>query len=151
MFLIPGLPSNPKLFTDDTSFSPVPCYRYTSANELNNDLLKIRNSTYQWKMQASTQAQEVIFSRNIKKPNHPALTFNNNQRNQTPYYRHLAVFLDDKLNFFVRKQVLSKFIKGTLSGLRQFLATENPLKMMENLFYFFLKALFLLKIFKFLS
>ena len=32
-------------------------------------------------------------------------------------------------------------IKGTLSGLRQFLATENPLKMMKNAFYFTSKAL----------
>ena len=32
-------------------------------------------------------------------------------------------------------------IKGPLSGLRQFLTIENPLKMMENAFYFMLKAL----------
>ena len=41
--------------------------------------------------------------------------------------------------------------KGALSGLRQFLATESPQKMMKNAFYFTLKALFVLKIFKFLS
>ena len=33
----------------------------------------------------------------------------------------------------------------------QFLTTESPLKMMKNVFYFTLKALFVLKIFKFLS
>ena len=38
-----------------------------------------------------------------------------------------------------------------LSGLRQFLATESPLKMMKNAFHFTLKALFVLKIIKFLS
>ena len=42
-------------------------------------------------------------------------------------------------------------LKGALSGLRQFLATECPLKMIKNAFYFTLKALFVLKIFKFLS
>ena len=42
-------------------------------------------------------------------------------------------------------------VKGALSGLRQFLATESPLKMMKNAFYFILKALSVLKIFKFLS
>ena len=42
-------------------------------------------------------------------------------------------------------------IKVALSGLRQLLATESPLKMMGNAFYFTLKALFFLKIFKFLS
>ena len=41
--------------------------------------------------------------------------------------------------------------KGALSDLRQFLATESPLKMMENAFYFTLNTFFLLKIFKFLS
>ena len=39
-------------------------------------------------------------------------------------------------------------IKGTLSGLRQFLAIETPLKTMKNAFYFTSKALFVLKIFK---
>ena len=42
-------------------------------------------------------------------------------------------------------------ITGALSGPRQFLATETPLKMMRNAFYFTSKALFFLKIFKFLS
>ena len=42
-------------------------------------------------------------------------------------------------------------VKGALSGLIQFLATESPLKMMKNTFAFTLKALFVLKIFKFLS
>ena len=40
--------------------------------------------------------------------------------------------------------------KGSLSGLGQFWATESPLKMIKNAFYFTLKALFVLKIFKFL-
>ena len=42
-------------------------------------------------------------------------------------------------------------MKGTLSGLRKLSATENPLKLIKNYFYFTLKALFILKIFKFLS
>ena len=41
--------------------------------------------------------------------------------------------------------------KGPLSGLRQFSATESPLKMMKNAFYVTSKALFVLKMFKFLS
>ena len=42
-------------------------------------------------------------------------------------------------------------IKSALYGLRKFMATESTLKMMKNVFYFTLKALFVLKIFKFLS
>ena len=41
--------------------------------------------------------------------------------------------------------------KGALYGLRELLASERPLKKMKNAFYFTLKALFLFKIFKFLS
>ena len=36
-------------------------------------------------------------------------------------------------------------LQGALSGLRQFLANESPLKMMKNAFYFILKAPFTLK------
>ena len=42
-------------------------------------------------------------------------------------------------------------IKRALSGLRQFLVTQGPSKMMKNAFYFSLKALFVIKIFKLLS
>ena len=42
-------------------------------------------------------------------------------------------------------------VKGTILGLRQFLATEYPLRMIKNPFYFTSTALFFLKIFKFLS
>ena len=45
----------------------------------------------------------------------------------------------------------SEILKGTLSGLRQFLATEIPLKLMKNTFYFTSEALFVLNIFNFLS
>ena len=42
-------------------------------------------------------------------------------------------------------------LKSGLSGLRQVFATGSPLKMMKIFFYFILKALFVLQIFKFLS
>ena len=47
--------------------------------------------------------------------------------------------------------LLDNDVKGALSGLRQFLANESPLKMIKNTFYFPLKDLSILKIFKFLS
>ena len=42
-------------------------------------------------------------------------------------------------------------IEDAFSGLRQFLTTESPLKVMKSAFYFIFKTLFVLKIFKFLS
>ena len=41
--------------------------------------------------------------------------------------------------------------KGALSGLREYLTNENPLKIIKNAFDFTLKALSVLKLFKFLS
>ena len=46
----------------------------------------------------------------------------------------------------IKKHILSHniyvvFLKGALSGLRQFLANESLLKLMKNTFYFTLKAL----------
>ena len=46
---------------------------------------------------------------------------------------------------------LFAYFKDALSGLRQFLAIESSLKVMKNPFYFSSKALFVLKVFKFLS
>ena len=67
-------------------------------------------------------------------------------------------FLDSKGTLSVKflsiediKHAHADELKGTLKGLRQFLITESPLKMMKNAFYFTLKAPFVLKVFKFLS
>ena len=49
------------------------------------------------------------------------------------------------------KEVEFHSIKDVLSSLRKVLATESPLKMMKKVFYFTLKALLPLKIFKLLS
>ena len=49
------------------------------------------------------------------------------------------------------QDVLLYLFKGALLGLSRFLATESPLRMIKIAFYFATKALFVLKIFKFLS
>ena len=68
---------------------------------------------------------------------------------QLPYYSN---FLIIKISEIKKSELIDKYwhLKGTLSGLRHFLATEGPLKMMKNAFYLILKNLFPLKIFKFL-
>ena len=52
---------------------------------------------------------------------------------------------------FEPEQYSYVILKGTISGMRQFLAIESPLKMTKNTFYFTSKALSVLKILKFLS
>ena len=62
-------------------------------------------------------------------------------------------------HFFLRSIISTKKLsaegklwhKDALSSLRQFLANESPLKLMKNAFHLTLKALLVLKIFKFLS
>ena len=53
--------------------------------------------------------------------------------------------------FFSLSGIGTRRVKGALLGLRQFLATESSLKLMKNAFYYTSKALFVLKISKFLS
>ena len=59
------LTANVKLFADDTSLFSIVCNTNTSTTNLNNDLNKIKNWAFQWKMNfnpdPSIQALEVIF------------------------------------------------------------------------------------------
>ena len=81
------LSSSAKLFVDDTSLFSVVFNVDASAKELNDDLAKAQDWALQWKMSfnpdISKRAQEVIFSRKLKKTPHPPLTFNSNQVNKT--------------------------------------------------------------------
>ena len=69
-----------------------------SGEELNEDLNKINNWAFQWKMNFNTdpskQAQEVLFSRKLQKVLHPNLFFNNSDVSQTNSQKHLGVVLD---------------------------------------------------------
>ena len=98
-----GPKSNPKLFADDTSFRSVIHDANSSQIDLNEDLHKINNWAYQWKMNfnpdSSKKAQEVIFSRKVNNVLHPSLTFNNVDVGQIRSQKHLGMFLNFKLNF----------------------------------------------------
>ena len=65
---------------------------------------------------------------------------------------HICIFL---LYLYLREQrgsehalVNTNMLKGALSDLKQFLVTGSPLKFMKNAFYFTLKALFVVMMFK---
>ena len=70
-----NLITNPKLFADDTSLFSIVHDPNATANDLNNDLAKINDWAYQWKMNFNPdpfkQAQEVLFSKKVKSQNHP--------------------------------------------------------------------------------
>ena len=71
------LPTNAKLFANDTFLFSLVRDINTSAAHLNNDLMKISNWALQWKMSfnpdPSKQAQEVIFSHKLQKISHPSI------------------------------------------------------------------------------
>ena len=90
-----------KLFTGYTSlFSIANCVN-TPTSILNNDLLKIQDWAYQWKMSfnpdRTKQAQEIIFSREKNVTTHPPLFFNNSEITLSSNQKHPGLTLDRKL------------------------------------------------------
>ena len=118
-----GLSFNAKLFADDTSLFSVTHGINTSANELSNDLAKINNSAFQWKMNfnpdTSKQAQEIIFSRKSKKISHPPLFSNNIQAAQSSSQKHLGIIFDEQLTFCEHLKILTSKINKTIALLRK--------------------------------
>ena len=95
--------SNPNLFADDTSLFSVVQNVDASNIDLNNDLKKIGEWAFQWRMNfnrdPTKQAQKRIFSLKVQMTNHPSFLFNENVVPQATLQKHLGVFLDNKLNF----------------------------------------------------
>ena len=101
--LTDGISSIAKLFTDDKSLFSVAQNKNNSASQLNNDLDKVSDWAYTWKMSfnpdPSKQAQEVIFSRKCTKDDHPPIYFNDIPVTQTTAQKHIGLYLDEKLNY----------------------------------------------------
>ena len=92
-----------KLFADDTSLFSTVYDPNHSAKVLNDDLNKISEWAYKWKMlfnpDLTKQAQEVIFSRKNIKTDHPIVCFIEALVAHTTCQKHLGMHLDEKLNF----------------------------------------------------
>ena len=90
----------------------------SNASEMNNDLAKINNWAFQWKMNfnadLSKQAQEVIFSQKSKKISHLPLFFNNIQVSQFSSQKHLDIILAEQLKFCERLKILTSKINKTI-------------------------------------
>ena len=95
------LTSNQKLFADDTFPVSVVQNINSATNNLNSDLSKISDRSFQWKMDfdpnPDKEAQEVIFSRKINKINHSPLLSNQNLLKSSSTQKHLGMVLDTKL------------------------------------------------------
>ena len=114
--LADGLSSNTKLFSviHDSVITTL---------ELNSDLSRIKQWAFQWKMSfnpdPNKQAQEVIFSRKLKKFCHPCLRFSNNNVSQASSQKHLGLTLDNRLTFDEHLTNVSNKISKTIGLLRK--------------------------------
>ena len=107
-----------KLFADDTSLFSTVHDPSKSAKLLNDDLQKISDWAFKWKMlfnpDVTKQAQEVIFSRKSNKTDHPVVYFNEASVAKASCQKHLRMHLDEKLNFNTHiKEKIAKVNKGT--------------------------------------
>ena len=100
-----GVSSMCKIFADDTSLFSKVLDVNKSVIELNDDLEKINQWAYQWKIQfnpdPNKQANEVIFSRKSISHNlsHPPINFNERIITKFNHHKHLGIILDSNLNF----------------------------------------------------
>ena len=88
-----------------------------TANELNNDLQKISEWPYKWKMSLdpdlNKQAQELIFSRKLNIPSHPKIVFSSESAVCADWQKHLRKYLDKTLNFNLHiKEKMAKAMTG---------------------------------------
>ena len=115
--LTDGTSSIAKLFADDTSLFSVVQNKNNSASQLNNDLNKVSDWVYTWKMSfnsgPSKQGKEVIYSRKCTKEDHPPIYFNDIPVTQSTVQKYIGMYLDENLNCNTHiKEKLSKVYKG---------------------------------------
>ena len=119
-----GRKSECKLFADDTSLFSVVNDTNTSASDLNEDLEKIGNWAFKWKMNfnpdPNKQAQEIIFSRKKTASLHPVVYFDNKPVKSSQIHKHLGMILDSNLSYEHHiKSILNK-VNKTIGLLRKF-------------------------------
>ena len=87
---------------------------------------------------SSKQAQEVVFSRKIKKLNYSELIFNI-PVNQASYQKHLGMFLDNKLNFGEHLKYITNKVNKSIGLLRK-LQMILPRRSLVTIYKSFIRA-----------
>ena len=111
-----GLKSECKLFADGTSLFSVVHHINGSASDLNEDLEKIGNWAFKWKMNfnsdSNEQAQEIICSTIRTVSLHPVVHFDNRPVKSTQIHKHLGMMLHLNLSYEHHiKSILKKLIR----------------------------------------
>ena len=68
---------------------------------------------------SSKQAQEVIFTRKVKKVVHPAIFFNNKPVQQVSSQKHLGLILDTSLTFAGHIRAITSKVSKSIGLLRK--------------------------------
>ena len=106
-----NLKSSAKLFVDDTSLFSTVYNSAESANFLNDNLKKISEWAFKWKMLFNPDIK--LFSRKSTITNHPTVFFNEAPVAHTSCQKRLRMHLDEKLNFNTHvKEKITKANKG---------------------------------------
>ena len=87
----------------------------------------------------SKQAQEIIFSGKANKISHPLLRFNNSVVSQTPYQKHLGIFLDVRLTFEEHLKEITTKVNKTI-GMFQKLKKTLPRPALMTMYKAFVRA-----------
>ena len=137
-----GLHSDVKLFIEDTSLFSVIYDVDASSATLNNDLAKIQEWAFNWKMSfypdRNKQAQEVIFSRKLTRVFHPNLAFNDQPIERSVARKHLGLTINQKLSFTnCINDKINKTLKGV--GLLRKLSTLLPRQSLLTIYKSFIR------------
>ena len=125
--LADNIMSDVKLFADDTSVFNVVFDTDISAEVLNQDLRALQNWAYQWKMSFNPdpvkQAEQVIFSTEVFKAEHPAMYFCGSEVETVPHHKHIRLILHETFNF--AEHIKEAFIKARRGiGIIRFLSKD---------------------------
>ena len=131
-----------KIFTDDIFLFSHVFNKDTSQDELNNDLQKVSDWAFQWKMQfnpdPNKQAQEVIFSKKAESSNSLPLIFNKTEVTTCQSQKHQGLILDKRLNF--TEHINSKISKcDKLIGIIKKLSISFPRNALLRIYKSFIR------------
>ena len=128
---------NVKLFAVDTSLFTVVKNSNTAAEDMNYDLVLIRQRAHNWRRSFNPdlqkQAIEMIFSRKRHKIDHPGILLNNTPVKKVEEHKHLGLVLDSKLSFSAHiKTAITKSRRGI--DLLRYLSKDLPRYTMNELY-----------------
>ena len=122
--ILNGLKNECKLFADDTSLYSVVNDINNSTSDLNEDLEKIGNWTFKWKinfnLDPNKKAQEIILSRKKTASLHQVVYFDNKPVKSLQIHKHLGMIIDSNLSYKHHINSILNKVNKTIGLLRKF-------------------------------